>query len=127
MEEFDEDLIWDTIMESGQSRIDYDAFSAFFPFRPDNFLSSVIYGFAMDRSPDAIAGNIAAQVSQTGNAVSLQELTAFIEESRAALNLESELTSYALAALARGADPEGVFQYVKAGLLGPGGEESAGV
>lgn len=112
MPEFDEDLIWDTIMDSGKHRIDYPAFAAFFPFKADNFLSSVIYGFAMNRGIEAIAANIAAQVSQTGNAVDTAALQEFIARSRDALHVETRLTADALRRLARGEDPERIYQDV---------------
>jgi hypothetical protein len=116
MTEFDEDLIWDTIMEHGRTRIDHVAFAAFFPFNADNFLSSIIYGFAMERPVATIAGNIAAQVSQTGNVVDLPALTAFVEGSREALRTETDLTRMALRELARGEDSELIFKSVQQGL-----------
>ena len=79
MTEFDEDQIWDTIMESAKSIIDYKAFAALFPFNPDNFLSSIIYGFSVARSTEVIADKISAQVFMTGNTVDKVALSQFIE------------------------------------------------
>lgn len=116
MPEFDEDLIWDSIMESAKTKIAYAAFEALFPFTPDNFLSSIIYGFAMKRSPEAITANIVTQTKMTGNIVDDTVLADFVASSRPAIAQEIELTAQALNELARGTDPEAVYRKISAEL-----------
>src|SRR5688572_21951454 len=116
MPDFDEDLIWDTITEKAKSRVDYARFSAFFPFSPDNFLSSAIYGFAVGRSPQLIADKIAAQVQMTGNTVDVDELRDFIADSEAPLSKLADLTRVCLKALEEGEDEEVVYNMVLSAL-----------
>jgi hypothetical protein len=112
MNDFSEDQIWDTIMESAKDKIQYEAFAALFPFNPDNFLSSIIYGFAVSRSGDLIAEKIAAQVFMTGNTVNKEALGLFINQSQLALQLEIALTAKALHLLDDGEEPELVYNTV---------------
>ena len=109
MDEFSEDQIWDTITEQAKGKIDYRRFQALFPFNPDNFLSSIIYGFAVNRGKEVIADKISAQVVMTGNSVDRQALTQFIEDSRSLLGNEIMLTIKALQMLDDGTEPESVF------------------
>ena len=112
MADFEEDQIWDTIMESAKSRIDYAAFASFFPFNPDNFLSSVIYGYATGRSADVITIKIADQVSMTGNRVDTDALLAFVEDSQSKLAQQVQLTIKALQMMNAGEEPELVYETV---------------
>ena len=112
MEEFSEDQIWDTITAHAKGKIDYEAFAAFFHFEPDNFLSSIIYGFAVNRSVEVIADKIAAQVTMTGNAVDKAALSRFIEQSEPALQQEIGLTIRVLGMLNDGEEPRDVYGIV---------------
>src|SRR4051812_41117376 len=109
MANFDEDLIWDTIMESAKPMIDYPAFAALFPFNPDNFLSSIIYGFAVNRTAQTITDKIAAQVFMTGNEVNKDALHHFVAESQQALSNQIALTMKALQMLNAGEEPELIY------------------
>jgi len=110
--EFNEDQIWDAIKDNAKGKIDYAVFASLFPFDPDNFLSSIIYGFAVSRSNEVIEDKIAAQVFMTGNAVDRQALRRFIEESHSLLKEEIAATVMALKMLDDGAEPETVFDTV---------------
>ena len=110
MSEFDEDQIWDTIMESAKGMIDYNAFAALFPFNPDNFLSSIIYGFAVNRSAQVIADKITAQVFMTGNEVDKDFLLRFVEESETSLSHQINLTAQAMQLLNAGEEPEVIYE-----------------
>src|SRR5947199_10586759 len=110
MDDFDEDLIWDTIMESAKGKIDYKSFAALFPFSPDNFLSSIIYGFAANSSREVIVDKISAQVFMTGNLVDKASLLLFIEDNHPALKDEIAVTVRALKMLNDGIDPELVYK-----------------
>ena len=112
MTDFDEDQIWDTIMESAKTKIDYPAFSALFPFNPDNFLSSIIYGFAVGRPATVIADKIAAQVFMTGNEVDKETLLSFVEGGEMALAQQIALTVQALQMLNAGEEPELIYETV---------------
>ena len=118
MDEFSEDQIWDTITGQAKGIIDYKRFERLFPFNPDNFLSSIIYGFAVNRSKEVIVEKISAQVFMTGNSVDRPALSLFIEESLPLLENEIALTIKALQMLDDGMEPEFVF----ATLLGPVGQ-----
>jgi hypothetical protein len=107
-----EDEIWDTITASAKGKIDYAGFAALFPFNPDNFLSSIVYGFAIDRSTEVIAGKISAQVFMTGNTVDENALSHFIEGSHSKLKKEVTLTKMALQMLNDGDEPLEVYQFV---------------
>lgn len=116
MSDFDEDMIWDTIMESAKRVIDYNTFAAFFPFNPDNFLSSIIYGFAVGRSADVISGKISAQAFMTGNTVNESALLGFIKDSHSALSHQVALTTKALQMMNAGAEPVLVYETIKNAL-----------
>lgn len=121
MEDFDEDLIWDSLMESAKTKIDYDAFAALFPFPANNFLSSVIYGYAMRKDADAITANIVSQTVMTGNFVHRNQLHSMVDRMRQEIGLEIQLTSDALGKLARGDDPEEIYRDIAA-VLNAGGQ-----
>ena len=112
MSEFDEDKIWDTIMESAKSIIDYKAFAALFPFNPDNFLSSIIYGFSVNRTAQVIADKIAAQVFMTNNEVDKDILRRFVEESETSLIHQIALTAQAMQMLNAGEEPEDIYEAI---------------
>ena len=113
MPEFDEDLIWDTIMESAKTKVDFPAFEALFPFPANNFLSSVIYGFAMQKEADAIVANIVTQTAMTGNFVHRNQLLEMVQSMQPAIDAEVTLTTAALRDLARGEDPEDVYRTIQ--------------
>lgn len=116
MNEFSEDQIWDAIMESAKSKVDYDAFAGLFTFNPDNFLSSIIYGFATGKGPGSIADKISTQVYMTRNFVDKAALTAFIDQAGPLLHQEIALTIRALNMLNDGEEPETVYQTVSEAL-----------
>jgi hypothetical protein len=117
MDDFDEDLIWDTIRDNAKSRIDYERFAALFPINPDNFLSSILYGFAVGSSKEVIADKISTQVLMTCNTVNKQALLRFIEDNQSSLSHQIALTARALLLLEDGEEPEQVYQYVLDSLL----------
>jgi len=116
VEDFSEDQIWDAIKDNAKCKIDYAGFAALFPFDPDNFLSSIIYGFAVGRSNEIIADKISAQVFMTGNSIDSQALDLFIEGSQSLLKKEIEVTVKALQMLDDGAEPEEVYETVSRSL-----------
>ena len=116
MESFNEDLIWDTIKDRAKDRIDYAGFAALFPFDPDNFLSSIIYGYAVGRPPQVITDKISSQVLMTGNTVDGEALGRFVAGSGTLLASEIALTVRALQMLNSGEDPEDVYELIAASL-----------
>ena len=118
MDDFDEDLIWDTIMESGKSKIDYAAFGALFPIKPDNFLSSMIYGFAVGLPPEVITDKIVSQITATGNTVDEDALFGFVLDSQPALALQIALNVKVIQMLNAGEEPELVYEMVVNSLAG---------
>ena len=117
MEQITEDLIFDTIMESARGKVDYAAFEALFPFNPDNFLSSIIYGFALGTPIEVIVGRIATQVNMTGNTVDQQSLMIFIEDNTPLIAEEVKAKQVVLRMLDDGDELEDIYKVV-AGMLG---------
>ena len=118
MANFNEDEIWDAIMESAKGKVDYERFTALFPFNPDNFLSSIIYGFSVGRSAEVITEKISAQVFMTGNTVDKGALSQFIEEHQSKLTEETTLTTKAFQMLDDGTEPELVYETISEALKG---------
>ena len=116
MDEISEDQIFDTIMESAKEKIDYPSFAAMFPFNPDNFVHSTIYGLALGTRPPAIARKIAVQVSMTCNFVDEPALIQFIEENESALGREITSMQMALKMLNSGDELQDVYEAVMKSL-----------
>ena len=117
---FNEDLIsleknkiWDSIISSAKTKIDYSAFENLFSKKAEDMLLKIIVDFASDKSEIFICADIRSEFFTRGYDLNLDELKKIISNKDKKLRLEIFLTQLASSMLKNGSNPISVYNNIQ--------------
>jgi len=109
----EESLIWDSIISSAQTKIDYAAFESFFSEMAEDILLKIIIGFASGKSNSIISAEIFSNILLMGYHVNYDELKIIMEDKDKELGLEIYLAQLASSMLENGSNPISVYNSIQ--------------
>lgn len=117
----DEDLIWETILESAKLRFDYNRYIARFePYEmqlSQNLLLEVIVGIAAGKNELILAWEISNEFVIFGKDVPFNKIINFIDEKKELFQHEVQMVRYANEQLEIGKPPSEIYPTVNQYLL----------
>jgi hypothetical protein len=119
-----QDIVWDTITDSGKTRFDYPAFERIFSntgnnHLPENVLFLTIAGHAAKHSTEEIVADINRELALLGIGLSEADFRRFVTEKEAELKSEILAARAAIALFEQGLKPPGVLVQVRSMLRAP--------
>lgn len=117
----DENLIWETILESAKLRFDYNYYDSH--FEPDesylsqNLILEMIVGLAAKKNDLILALEISHELCIYGKVVALNKIINFIEEKKYLFQPEIQMVQYANKQLETGKLPSEIYPEINKYLL----------